>query len=241
VRDVNEAARVYRVACDEGSVGGCVNWLAVLLQAEPPAMDELALARDKCVTFCEEGIVKACNNVGQAYLAASDYARATSLFRRACDGGDGNGCTNLARQYRYGRGVGRDESEAAKLNAHGCDLGAFGSCNNLGDQYETGAGVPASLDQAIALYERACSHAFAFGCFSLGELYAKRPEVKDPSKAALHYEKACGLGEPHSCAALARMLAVGDGVAVDEARSRRMLQQACAGGYKPACTEGATR
>jgi TPR repeat protein len=237
VRNRVEAARVFRAACDKGSAGGCVNALGLLLEADPPQEDDVASLRDRCVALCNQGIAKACSNAGKAYSAGSDVAHAIPLFQRACDSSEGPGCAGLARLYRHGSGVPRDEVLAARLNTRGCDLGDPASCNNLGDQYETGAGVSADLDRAIALYERSCTPLYPFGCFSLGQLYANQPRVLNPAKAATYYEKACGWGEPQSCLALGHMFATGNGVATDRDRARALIRAACTGGYRPACSE----
>ena len=42
-----------------------------------------------------------------------DDTRAAALFRKACEGGDANGCSNLGVVYAEGTGVPPDDIQAA--------------------------------------------------------------------------------------------------------------------------------
>jgi hypothetical protein len=61
-----------------------------------------------------------------------DYGQALPLYRKACDGGNAQGCNNLGNFYETGRGIAQDHGQAASLYRKACDGGNPDGCNNLG-------------------------------------------------------------------------------------------------------------
>jgi uncharacterized protein len=62
---------------------------------------------------------------------AKDLPRAGTLFKRACDGGNSNGCFVLGAMYANGRGVAKDLPRAATLYKQACDAGMAAGCSEL--------------------------------------------------------------------------------------------------------------
>ena len=56
---------------------------------------------------------------------------AVELYKKACDGGNMLGCTNLGSMYANGDGVEEDFSKAAKLLKKACDGGDMNGCRGL--------------------------------------------------------------------------------------------------------------
>ena len=61
-------------------------------------------------------------------MVAKDEKRAAELYPRACDGGDGLGCYNLAVAYVQGIGVSKDLKRAFQLFKQACDRGDAQAC-----------------------------------------------------------------------------------------------------------------
>jgi TPR repeat protein len=80
-----------------------------------------------------------------------DYGIAVELYRKACDLGDGYGCSSLGFMYGSGQGVGKDEAKAVELYRKACDLGDGRGCWSLGFMGERGQGVGQDAATAGAL------------------------------------------------------------------------------------------
>ena len=61
--------------------------------------------------------------------------------KKACDGGDMLGCSNLGSRYAIGNGVEKDLGKAVELFKKACDGGNMRGCTNLGSMYANGNGV----------------------------------------------------------------------------------------------------
>jgi hypothetical protein len=61
----------------------------------------------------------------------TDYNKASSLYQRACDGGDMWGCNNLAGSFESGHGEPKDRSRALGLYQKACRGGFDWACHNL--------------------------------------------------------------------------------------------------------------
>ena len=61
---------------------------------------------------------------------ARDEARASALYKQACDAGDAHGCGNLGFMVETGKGVDRDEARAGALYQQACDAGDDHACTN---------------------------------------------------------------------------------------------------------------
>jgi TPR repeat protein len=58
----------------------------------------------------------------------ADPAKAATFLDRACAGGDGEGCNDLAVAYEKGTGVTRDRRRSVELFKKACELGFQGAC-----------------------------------------------------------------------------------------------------------------
>ena len=73
----------------------------VLFAQQPQLIDELS-------ELCDDGKVEVCTRLGQLYYHGTevkrDFSKAKKFFQKACDLGDGLGCSFLGTLYEQGRG-----------------------------------------------------------------------------------------------------------------------------------------
>ena len=100
-----------------------------------------------------------------------DTARAASLYARACDGGELEGCVSLGVLIEEGRGVTEEEGRAATLYTRACEAGIVRACGNLAGLHLRGAGVPKDEVRAVALYKTACDGGHRVACETLCTLF----------------------------------------------------------------------
>jgi TPR repeat protein/TolB-like protein len=191
----------------------------------PPARlpDELVgVPAPHCASAAE------CRELGRRHAfgrgASKDLRVALSLFARACDLGDAEGCTSAGWNVeRGGPGVRPDPLLAAAFDQKGCDAGDGRGCSNLGVLYDRGRGVAADPRRARELYRVACARRHAHGCTNLGRaLEAGKGGEKDVTAALAAYLRACEGKDREGC---------------DRARYLRARSQRtdCRLGYRPGC------
>ena len=61
-----------------------------------------------------------------------DFSKASELYKKACDGGNMQGCGHLGFMYEYGNGVEKNEQKAVELYKKACDGGEMNACRSLG-------------------------------------------------------------------------------------------------------------
>src|ERR1035441_8255007 len=60
--------------------------------------------------------------------AAQDPAQAIGFFRKACEGGEADGCYNLGVMVEDGDGVAKDAAQSVTLFRQACDAGEMRGC-----------------------------------------------------------------------------------------------------------------
>lgn len=188
---------------------------------------------------CERGDIKACFEMGKAYLTGEgvpkDLDRAAALLTRGCEGGAPSACSLLGDMFARGWGGKKDEARAIELYKRSCDGRNGTGCHHLGQMFEFGHGVRSSLEDARKLYELSCTLGNPEGCESLGLMYGKgRPVARDDVRAAELFVKACDLGLPRGCVDAAKTLHIGN-VPRDETRVSELLTRACNEHYEDGC------
>jgi len=111
----------------------------------------------------------------QAAARAGNYQKAASLFKKACDGGDALGCSNLGVMYETGLGVNQSYTKAASLYKKACNAGDALGCYGLGVMYKKGIGIKKDYTKAIALYKKACKGGYSVACQTLEDLQSRCP------------------------------------------------------------------
>ena len=94
---------------------------------------------------CVTGDGYACYTLGRDYETRNDLwgqpvrgdglkrddRKAAYFFRKSCDAGVKEGCSNLARLYEAGKGVARNKAEAARLYQIACAPGDGAPCKTI--------------------------------------------------------------------------------------------------------------
>jgi hypothetical protein len=128
----------------------------------------------------EQGSPSAQNDLGvlhmQGKIVKEDHAAAAHYFTLACDGGDLDGCANVAKQFLFFREA-RSDADVARAFARlerCCTPGSTGgdgrACYLVGNAYETGQGRPQDGRRARELYAEACRRGSRDACLALERL-----------------------------------------------------------------------
>ncbi|MEO1479023.1 MAG: tetratricopeptide repeat protein, partial [Bacteroidota bacterium] len=103
-----EAARLFRVACDGGSAGGCT-FLGYLHQEGLGVAEDAEAAARLYRQGCDGGNAGGCTFLGYLHQeglgVAEDAEAGARLYRQGCDGGNADGCTRLGYLHQEGLGV----------------------------------------------------------------------------------------------------------------------------------------
>lgn len=173
--------------------------------------DEGCDAAASCAKEYDRGIRESCFDAASLYYEGDDEAgvdleHAREYFRKACELGVPDGCTEAGRLYEDAE-AGIDHEKAAALFAKGCDAGDPGGCAELGLLERDGRGVPKDLARAAVLLEKGCTDRERTGCGALGALYEKGEggRKKDPARAVELYRKGCRDGDDAACASATRL------------------------------------
>ena len=141
--------------------------------------------------FCKSGNLAACNNLGVSYSNAREYSRAAGFYKKACDGGEPNGCVNLGDIFDAGLGTRQDKGKAADLYKKACELGFDHGCYSLGYAHQVGDGVKKDRSRMLDLYERSCKTGHGAACLKLGAFHLDGKTLPfDTMKAGEYYKKA---------------------------------------------------
>ncbi len=188
---------------------------------------------------CEQGEQESCYWVGTAWEHGHggqtvNLDRAREIYEQACAVQVALACNDLGTMYGEGRGVAKDEAEAARLYTLACELGDGVGCANLAAFYLDGMGVERDPVKARALYETGCELKSSLACRDLGHLHANG-EPPDYEAARSVWKKSCDDGFGQSCADLGFLYVQGLGVPQDKARGEELMRQGCALGYDHVC------
>lgn len=138
-----------------------------------------------------------------------DYARAVSLFQKACDGEYADGCIWLGRCYEHGYGVPKDATIASSqfelassLLEHACNLGDTGECFAAARIHHPLEGNLKDATRWAMFMEKCCDRGWWRGelCLKVGLAYDIGLWIpKDPDHAAELFKKGCFHGNKRAC------------------------------------------
>jgi uncharacterized protein len=191
---------------------------------------------------CEKGHAYGCALAGYHHQdgLGTEWSpdRAVAAYEKACAGGSGVGCYNLATMYSGGHGVTADHARAdgykAKARA-AWEAACRGSeprwCTNLAFllREEDAKGNRA---RCLELDQRACDHHVAIGCT---EAVRDRSDLGQLSEAAMRreLERLCGDGEPSACTLVGTTVIAGG--PADARRGLELVVRGCEIGDKQGC------
>jgi len=120
--------------------------------------------------LCDEGNTVGCFNMGFMYMkgirgAAKDESKALEYFRKACNGGDIDGCLNAGKYFEDGIDVKQDYFTAIEFYTKSCDGGEAYACMILGNFYRDGNGpIERDNTKASAYFKKVCEDGYTEGC-----------------------------------------------------------------------------
>jgi len=179
-----------------------VEELRLLPEAVPPCEAEGA----RCQQLCEEGDGASC--LGLAYAAeATDSGRGAvrALYRRACELGLANACTNWAASIWASEHTEGELECAARVFRNACVAREHFACGMLGRLGFARAESIADFEKAHRALERSCAELGGFPCRVLAKhLEEASPELHDRGEVRKLLERGCEGGDPDACGAPAR-------------------------------------
>ncbi|MEN0073068.1 MAG: tetratricopeptide repeat protein [Paracraurococcus sp.] len=238
--DDREAARLYRLAADQGFAAAQIN-LGVLYEKGRgglPRDDRRAAELYRLAA--DQGLAAAQANLGLFYEAGrgglpQDDRRAAGLYRLAADQGNAPAQVNLGIFHEKGRGgLPQDDRRAAELYRLAADQGNAPAQCNLGLFYETGrGGLPQDERRAAELYRLAADQGNATAQVNLGLFYedGRGGLPQDERRAVQLYKLAADQGDDFGQACLGSAYQDGQGgLPKDEQRAVQLYQVAARAG-----------
>lgn len=120
--------------------------------------------------LCDEGNTIGCFNMGIMHMkgirgATKDEDKALVFFRKACHGGDIDGCLNAGKYFEEGIDVKQDYIKAEEFYLKACDGGEAYACMILGNFYRDGNGtLERDTLKAASYFKKVCDYGYSEGC-----------------------------------------------------------------------------
>lgn len=157
---------------------------------------------------------------GLAAAERDDYATALKLWRPLADAGDAKAQFNLGVAYGTGKGITRDDKEAAKWYRLSAEQGTVQAQNNLGRMYAEGLGVARDPKEAVKWWRLAADRGNASAQRNLGLMYSAGTGVaRDYEEAVKWYRRAIERGDAVARNNLGLAYETGQGVEQDRLRA----------------------
>ncbi len=164
-----------------------------------------------------------------------DFAGAYREWLPVAQRGDANAQFNVGLLYANGKGVPKDDRQAAEWYGKAALQGVAAAEYNLGVMYANGDGVPRDVHEAVKWLQKAADHGISLGRDQLADLYGGAGIQNYERSLSIHQQEA-GNGDPVAQFDLALMYDLGRGVARDYAQAMTWYRKAADQGYAPAMT-----
>ncbi|MHA1571767.1 MAG: tetratricopeptide repeat protein, partial [Alphaproteobacteria bacterium] len=165
--------------------------------------------------------------LGRALDKAKNYYEAQLYYEKAANLGYAFAQYSLANIFFRGRGIGRDDAEAARLFRQAADQGLASAQFNLGWMYANGRGVAQDDAEAVAWYRRAADQGLAIAQYNLGNKYANgRGVAQDDAEAIAWFRIAADQGYAGAQFNLGLSYDIGRGANQDDAEAARWYRKA---------------
>jgi len=166
-----------------------------------------------------------------------DYTIAVEGFRKLAEQGDRRAQGLLGILYYLGRGVAKDDRQAAMWYRKSAEQGSAVSQNSLGELFVKGEGVPADSAQAIFWFRKSADQGYSEAQFNLGRMYSgKHGIAKDDVLAAHWYQKAAEQGNAEAQLGLGLAYVLGKGLPQNPTKAYFWWLLASAQGNKDAAS-----
>jgi hypothetical protein len=133
-----------------------------------------------CISECNEGRAASCTTYGGIeekgeYGRPPDYVEALKYYKRACLGGDAQGCAAKARLDAANPSNAAHDQYQVDWWRKKCQGAEVSGCSMVATMYEQGwKGLPKNLDLAIEALQHGCEGGESADCSRLQQLRAKR-------------------------------------------------------------------
>ncbi len=200
-QDTTQAAQWYRLAADRGDAHAMASLALMSADGRGVKKDSVA-ARAWFEKAAALGEATAAYNLALISLSAgsdADIARAAALLRVAADAELGDAQHDLGVLYARGKGVEKNQEEAAKLYIRAAKNGSIAGEVELAIALFNGDGIPKNEAQAARLFRRAALRGNAIAQNRLARIYATgRGVPRNLIEAAAWHLVAAGQGLPDS-------------------------------------------
>ncbi len=232
--------------CAAGDAAACARAAELYFEGKNGHALDMARSFRHAARACRAGDAHGCMLAGYHHQdglgTAWDPGKAVAAYERACAGGSGTACYNLATMYSGGHGVDSDMARANDYTARAraaweaaCKGGEPRWCTNAAFAMD-GDGEPstATRQAMLALDQRACDAQVLIGCVEAARLKVELGELT-PTAWIAELERLCSAGEPEACTAAAFTLLEGERLPKEPGRAIGLLGRACRAGEKHAC------
>ncbi|MDU8946329.1 tetratricopeptide repeat protein [Ovoidimarina sediminis] len=155
--------------------------------------------------------------------------------RRSAESGSTSAQYQLGRWYSLGRGVPKDNTEAAHWYRLAAEQGHVQAQTRLAELYYRGEGVPQNNQEAVRLLRLAAEEDFAPAQIDLAWAYYRGEGVREDLPEAAHWFRAAAKqGYANAQYQLAVMYDLGEGVPEDRVRALAWLLIATEAGHRKA-------
>lgn len=234
----HQASVSYGKVCDSGNLNGCfylgllrMRLLDDVLKSKINGYPERAI--EMWTQACDDSEINACFDLARLYAAKGDFKLSTTLYKKACDGGNMKGCSGLASHYEDGLGVEKNFIKLTEYYQKACDGNDMDGCWRLAHIYDGRQ----EFQKAYKLFEIACSGGDMKGCTSLGLAHEQSRGIsEDYNKAKEYYTKACDNDYMFACLNLIRLDMHYGPHKIDDKKRNILEQKACDGGIGTSCT-----
>jgi len=166
-KDYKLARIIWEESCDAGNLSACYNVAQIYSNGLGTHYNELKAAK-LYYKVCSHD-ARACTNLGILLENGTggvirDYKYAAKMYHKGCDGGDINGCYNLASSYYRGRGVIRDLRLASAIYDDTCNKGHLYGCYYGAKMHKEGKGIRKDKSKAKKMFAKACNMGHNSAC-----------------------------------------------------------------------------
>jgi len=254
-KDCSEAVNWLTKSADQGDASG-QNTLGSMYESGCGVAKDVSIAMIYYHKAAEQGLAQAKANLARLESADSAPVKNTEVttpakptvnrnidwntlpveeVRRRAEANDPAAQCQLGYLYDTGRGVPKDEVEAAKWYRKAAEQGYAVAQNNFGLACQNGRGVAKDDTEAVKWFRKAAEQGNARAQFALGWAYKNGRGVnKDDTEAVKWYRRAAEQGFASAQLNLGACYGTGQGVAKDEAEAVNWYRKAAEQGIAAA-------
>jgi len=235
-KDETSAKQIYESVCGDGMIQACLK-----LVDKGETNNEIEKFKTEMEKACAQNDLTACNEIGASYGRGvqgfeKNLDQAKKHYTKACDGGLGESCNNLAMMAYSGEAGAKDPVAARQLAQKSCELKSFNGCANYSVFLYSAVGGEVDLEAARSAAKLACDGGSVEGCTNYGQMLIRGQggPVND-AEARKAFITGCQKGNPLSCNNIAFMMVQGRGGEIDKAQALTFFKLACDGGFEKGC------